>query len=214
MGIAEGNFRVQQSAVVDEEERNLWNRRCFGMDLHRTQVTHRGHSNIPSTKETTLSEAAVFTGWLLDRRVSTEAKDRSMRTPLHCAAIRDNIAVAEVLLNRGAAPDGGGEHYWTPLHLAAKCGQEAMTLLLLSRGATIDARTSSPEDESGYFIQTPLNVAAKSGHETIVEILLDRGAASCDPQRPWTTLHVAAKYGQEEIVKLLLDRGADIRAEN
>ncbi len=56
-------------------------------------------------------------------------------TPLHMAARRGTVAIAEVLLSSGAeieAKDSKGE---TPLRRAVNCGQEGMVRLLLSHGA-------------------------------------------------------------------------------
>jgi ankyrin repeat protein len=72
-------------------------------------------------------------------------------TPLHMAARRGTVGIAEALLDAGAdieAQDKNGE---TPLRRAVNCGQEQLVRLLLSRGA--DPRST---DRHG---RTPIDAA-------------------------------------------------------
>jgi len=73
---------------------------------------------------------------LLQRGAAADARDRVSRcTPLHAAARRGSVAVAEALLDGGAdleAADGAGD---TPLRRAVNCGQVEMAAFLLARGA-------------------------------------------------------------------------------
>ncbi len=72
-------------------------------------------------------------------------------TPLHMAARRDNVEVAEALLDCGAnleAPDSLGE---TPLRRSVNCNQTGVAALLLARGADIHSRGSKGK--------TPLSAA-------------------------------------------------------
>jgi hypothetical protein len=82
------------------------------------------------------------------------------------------IAIAELLLARGAdvnARDGSG---MTPLHLVASASTQdkytAMAELLLARGADVNAR-----DKSGM---TPLHFAVKVDHRDMVDFLVAKGA--------------------------------------
>lgn len=61
-------------------------------------------------------------------------------TPLHMAARRGNVAVAEALLGRGADGEARDKLGETPLHRAVKCGKTEMAAFLLSRGANALAK--------------------------------------------------------------------------
>jgi hemoglobin len=64
------------------------------------------------------------------------------QTPLHMAARRGNIAIAQALLDAGAdleARDTKGE---TPLRRAVNCGHPEFVSLLLARGADVNTRDS------------------------------------------------------------------------
>jgi len=58
-------------------------------------------------------------------------------TPLHMAARRGNVEVAEALLDSGAAIDPRDSSGDTPLHRAVNCNQPKVARLLLARGADI-----------------------------------------------------------------------------
>ena len=86
-------------------------------------------------------------------------------TPLHLAAMQDNIPLAELLLAYGADinaidPLTGR----TPLHLAAHHGSRQITSYLLMRGADRQAI-----DNSGL---TPLQVAERAQKRAVVDLLL------------------------------------------
>ena len=58
-------------------------------------------------------------------------------TPLHMAARRGNVAIAEALLDCGADVEARDKLGDTPLHRAIKCGKTEMVAFLLSRGANV-----------------------------------------------------------------------------
>jgi hemoglobin len=60
-------------------------------------------------------------------------------TPLHMAARRGNVPVAEALLDCGADAEARDKLGDTPLHRAVKCGKIEMVAFLLSRGANAHA---------------------------------------------------------------------------
>jgi len=83
--------------------------------------------------------------------------------PLHSAVARRSLAVARLLLDRGAdinARQAGG---FTPLHGAAANGDRTMSELLVDRGADPSARN----DEG----RTPSELAATRGHAGLADWL-------------------------------------------
>jgi hemoglobin len=72
-----------------------------------------------------------------DVNTPTGAEDQ---TPLHMAARRGNIAVAQTLLNAGAALEARDKKGETPLRRAVNCGHPEFVSLLLAHGADVNTR--------------------------------------------------------------------------
>jgi len=125
---------------------------------------------------------------------------------LHFAAARedspDALAIADLLLRKGAAVNTTTREGETALHLA-KDG--SMTRLLLQNGAKVGATASNGE--------TPLHAAALDGNTARIQLLLDHGA---DPNATRhdrsTPLDTAVFFGRTDAVELLLARGAKATA--
>ncbi len=92
------------------------------------------------------------------------------RSPLHDAALANDITRTVELLNAGANPNARDDHRRTPLHLAAQSGGFEAIRALTDRGATVDA-----EDALGV---TPLFLAVENstGDGAVIELLRFRGA--------------------------------------
>jgi len=124
-------------------------------------------------------------------------------TPLHFAAYGGNIAVAKLLLDRGAPIDRRANTKFrnTPLQVSLLTGQEEMAAFLVSRGA--DVRI---EQDEGF---TALHEAAQIGSEKLIALLLDAGADPNSRAKDGRTpLAIARKSGHERAAKLLQSRGA------
>lgn len=149
--------------------------------------------------------------FLYVRPDAVNAKHKNGETALHVAVAAGHIAIAEILLAKGADPNAQDKDGWVPLHRAALKVREdglAMAQLLLAHGGN-----PRPRKADGI---TPLHFAAEVGNDALVSFLIDKGA---DPNEKdeWdgsTALHVAAANGQDEAVKVLLRRGARANALN
>ena len=86
-------------------------------------------------------------------------------TPLHFAAKNSNMAVAELLLDWGAATNASTLNGYTPLRFAAQSSNQEMVALLLDRGAGINAKGN-----------TLLHFAVMEKREALTTLLLERGA--------------------------------------
>lgn len=121
---------------------------------------------------------------------------------LHFAAARedspDALAIAALLLRKGAAVNAITREGETALHLA-KDG--SMTRLLLQNGAKVGATARNGE--------TPLHAAALDGNAARIQLLLDHGA---DPNATRhdrsTPLDTAVSFGRTDAVEVLVARGA------
>jgi ankyrin repeat protein len=138
------------------------------------------------------------------KRVNKRAKGG--QTALHHAALSKDIALVQLLLNKGADIKAEDNNRRTALHIATKEGNTAVVQLLLDQGADANAKD--------LRLETALHVAARKGNTAVVQLLLDRGADV--NAKDWfgsSVLHAAAFPGiSEAVVQLLLDRGADINA--
>lgn len=122
------------------------------------------------------------------------------------AARYRNVALAKLLIERGAnmgAHDAGG---WAALHWAARNGMTEVVRQLLDHAANVDG--GSPRG-----VDSPLIAAIFWGHVEVVNLLIDRGAnvnrAGLHGARPLSTAIVG---GNVAIVRLLIAKGADINA--
>jgi ankyrin repeat protein len=137
---------------------------------------------------------------LLGGGADLELRDRLGRSPLICAVAGGAVAVAEMLLMRGADVNAHGA-LPRPLFHAAANGDLVMVQLLLANGANTLPR--SREDP-----WSPLWIAAKNGHFNIVEALL-----SYSVEKPyvnnkvttWELLRDAAKRGHGRVVRTLIE---------
>jgi len=68
------------------------------------------------------------------------AQNQSGLTPLHLAAIKGQVAIAEFLLQKGADPNLAEANGDTPLHFAASYGYVEIVRSLLEHGAKVNLR--------------------------------------------------------------------------
>jgi ankyrin repeat protein len=134
-------------------------------------------------------------------------------------------ALAETLLEYGAAMDGVGSRWQSPVLTALTFGYLDTAQALARRGAAADnlvtaAGLGQVEDTARHLPRadgpsrhSALALAAQHGHAEVVRLLLDSGE---DPNRfnpegyhaHATPLHHAALAGHMNVVRLLVERGA------
>jgi ankyrin repeat protein len=95
------------------------------------------------------------------------------RSPLHYAAMQDDVDRAKVLIEQGEDVNLGDRLGFTPLHFAAQEGAARVAEILLRKGAAVDATNA--------YGNTPLFVAVfnSRGRGDLIELLRANGA---DPQ--------------------------------
>ncbi|EAY21201.1 hypothetical protein TVAG_283700 [Trichomonas vaginalis G3] len=155
------------------------------------------HILITEGKSNTLMISFLLNG------ADVNAKDSSMKTPLHYAASENNVQLAFTLLKFGAEINAKDENECTPLHLAFYHNCNDMITLLISQKADVNAKDINGE--------TPLNIAIYRCDLYNVIILLKFGANVIEKNKSGlTALHLAASEGYSEIAVYLIFHGANI----
>ncbi len=145
---------------------------------------------------------------LLQQHVDVNATEADGFTALHWAAQRDNLEIADLLLNAGAKVKAASRYNITPLSLACTNGDAALIDRFLKAGA--DANATS---EQG---QTALMTAALTGKVDAVKLLLVHGA-NVNTKEPWkgqTALMWAVSEGNADAAGTLIEFGAEVNAKS
>ncbi len=140
---------------------------------------------------------------LLSEQVDVNSVQGDGMTALHWAAYRDDLPLAELLIEAKAQPDSETRvGAITPLILAARNGSAAMIEALLKAGADPGRAASTGA--------TPLMSAAASGSVDAVRELLDAGADlnAREKTNGQTALMFAAWETRAGAIRLLIERGA------
>jgi ankyrin repeat protein len=140
---------------------------------------------------------------LLAEKVDVNATQPDGATALHWAAHRNDVAIADLLIQAGARVDAADEGGVTPLGLASLNASPAMVERLLKAGANPNAGRESP-----------VLAAARSGNVEVMTLLLANGgdANAKEPARGQTALMWAAAEKHADVVRVLIDHGADVKA--
>ena len=147
------------------------------------------HSNVPE-----------ITKLLLAYGADVNCRSPDDFTPLHHAALQDDMSNALVLIDAGANLDAVSSTGATPLSWAADRGQAGMIELLAGKGASIE-------------LDQPLHAAASKGHIDAIQVLLSLGCGiDARDNSGETALSVAAENKHAPVVSQLLEAGADPNA--
>jgi ankyrin repeat protein len=136
--------------------------------------------------------------------VNTPEPDGTM--PLHWAAQRNDLEIAELLIRAGAGAGATNRYGISPLYLACLNGNAAMIERLLAAGA--DASKALPQGE------TPLMTASRTGNAASIEVLLAHGAKvnATEQWKGQTALMWAASENNAAAARILIEAGADLHA--
>jgi ankyrin repeat protein len=201
---------------------------------HATLLHYIGANGVEDARQKTPPNAVEVATLLLDAGAEPDAladmygsKCTTMSmlvSSSHPAAAGVQLALAELLLDRGAACNGPGDK-WQSVVLAAlifsfretaeglskRCPpSDIVTLAGLGRAAEVERVLPQADAAQRH---AALAIAAQLGHAEVVKLLLDAGE---DPNRynppgfhaHATPLHQAVWTGQLDVVRLLVARGA------
>lgn len=237
-------FETAVDAVVDGDLARLQSMLVEHPELPHARSTRRHHctllhyigaNGVEGVRQKTPANALEITRTLLEAGAEPDAladlydsKCTTMSmlvTSTHPARAGLQAALAEMLLDYGAAPQGRGTAWQSPAMSALAFGYHETALALARRGAAPDtlaaaaglglvdeARRLLPRaDEKERHVAVAL--AAQHGQIEILKMLLDAGE---DPNRynpdGWhshsTPLHQAIASDQPDAVQLLVERGA------
>jgi ankyrin repeat protein len=107
----------------------------------------------------------------LDAGIGPNSEGPQRATPLMRAIREGSVECVEVLLERGADPEGYRK-VGKPLHAAAQMGSVEIARLLLAHGADVNGMDANME--------TPLAIARAAGHEDVADLLVEEGGAAFD----------------------------------
>jgi ankyrin repeat protein len=202
---------------------------------HATLLHYIGANGVEHGRQKTPANAVEIAKMLLDAGAEVDALADlydARCTPMsmlvsscHPAQAGLQGALAETLLDYGAAVEGAGSRWQSPVMTALAFGYLETAQALARRGAGANdvptaaglgrleevARLLPGADAHSKHIA--LALAAQHGHAEVVRLLLDAGE---DPNRynpdghhaHSTPLHQAALVGHEAVVRLLVERGA------
>ncbi|KAF0698510.1 Aste57867_10877 [Aphanomyces stellatus] len=120
--------------------------------------------------------------------------------PLVIASMNGNLALANSLLERGAACDMATKHGDVSIGVASQAGHSNIVALLVRHGAQVDWTNNDGE--------TPLTLAGEGGHADVVQVLLDAGAdAAIRDKTGQTVVDKAMGRGHSAVVTLLQQHG-------
>ncbi|GKZ28827.1 hypothetical protein AbraIFM66950_001078 [Aspergillus brasiliensis] len=139
----------------------------------------------------------------LDAGVSANAFDLMGRTMLHLCVFNGDVALAQLLLDRGADPNLTMHNGWSPLHIlhfAPFQSQKALAWALLDRGVVV------PDNVGLLFSDICRATCALEIVQYLVEgNLMDIGKPMDYPEPGTTALHIAAKTVLDlEVLEYLL----------
>ncbi len=161
----------------------------------------RGYAPVQNAIRVGNQDAALL---LLEAQATDQEGPKSLGKLMSDAITKDESAVIEALLRRGANANDLLPSGATPLDAAASSTALKTVQALLRRGAD--------PNKTGRNGTSPLEDASVRGLQSIAEALLDHGALidQVNSGSGTTALYAAASFGKGDIVTLLLQRGADV----
>ncbi|KAK4889604.1 hypothetical protein LTR27_011588 [Elasticomyces elasticus] len=143
---------------------------------------------------------------LIDKGADVNVRNRD-GTALGLACTKGDVALVQLLLQKGALVNAQSGPYGTALQGACWRGRESIVRLLLQHGAEVNIL--------GGSLDSALKASSLGGCTTLVQILLDYSAdVNLRTAGTKSALAEACGEGHREVACLLLEHGADIHAQD
>jgi len=141
---------------------------------------------------------------LVERGANVDLPNAYDDTPLGCAATKGLVAIAELLILKGADINRQSRpHLASPLYWAVRYFQIDMIYFLCDRGANINIQNSdgiTPLYQSLLCEDAPMRMR-------LIKTFIGLGSdANLRQLEGYTALIYASQYGQSDVVKLLLEK--------
>jgi ankyrin repeat protein len=137
-----------------------------------------------------------------------DAEDNAGNTPLHHAAVTGSMAIADMLLSKGARINSVNNGWNTPLHEAVSNGKEELAKMLIEKGADIGKQNAMGN--------SPLHIAAQHNRKATAELLIAKGAdlesKTISQLTPLNLLTLMTK--DLDIAGRLIEKGADVNTKS
>lgn len=174
-------------------------------------LKNRNPNNSYITDAAYLNDAEILTTLLdagCDVNETREDENGVILNPLWAACERTNLAIVEILLQRGANPIIRAD--MTALHCTAMAQYESLPIakLLVEYKCPINLKS----EQAG---ETPLFLASNSGYSEIVDFLLSLGVDPNDSSPQTRSCFQQAVFrGHKDIILLLLNKGYKLTEED
>ncbi|XP_053691391.1 uncharacterized protein LOC128739915 [Sabethes cyaneus] len=185
----------------------------FGADASLVQNYHYGN-NSASILHCLAEKGFVELLPLLEPFLKVNCTDRHGMTPLHYAAICNQLAIVNWLHNFGARIDSTDNDGTTPLMRATCKGHIEIYRRLIEFGASTDLLKDFKNHN--YDSETVLHIVAEKGLLEMTKLLVED--LQCDvnsvDRNGNSPLHLAFMKGRFEIIRYLLQKSANIDLRN
>lgn len=169
---------------------------------HRADVNARDMVKSTAVMDVAINKDENYLKYLEQKGVNLEKVDFPHYTPLHLAAILDNIEAVRLLVRNGAdvniiARDGS-----KPLHYTSYKNSKIMNLLI-SAGSSLEVRDINRK--------TPMDIACEHHFYPGMALLLRKGAELHLPGKDVEKIILnAVKRGNSGLIKAMVDRGINM----
>ena len=155
-------------------------------------------SNIPDILRAILNNSQN------DLSILKALRSEEFRTPMHKAAIKGNVEINNLLLERGFPANVEGDRGLRPIHLAASCGNYDIVEKLFEFDKDVTSSPLNTLNESA-----PIVVAARKGHTDIVGFFLAQATVDMTKNRETSRrlVEIALRNKNAELGRLLIYSG-------
>ncbi|MBS0236713.1 MAG: ankyrin repeat domain-containing protein [Proteobacteria bacterium] len=171
-------------------------------DEEGMSLVHHAANSFEESHITTMLAAGANPNQRTPTVVAPEGDNIGSQTPLHMAALNQNISLIAALIEKGGEVNALDAQGNAPLHYAVNRGYMWVVLNLINNQADINI-----SDKDG---DSPLNIALINDQDSIATALIKRGAdVKQRNNKQQTPLHLVR---EPNLARALLSKGAELEA--